>query len=500
MLSAVLEGFSLNKYTFVWRKTVEKNRDKLLRQLRVLLEQVDDAIAQDNATTEERVEITPAKLTEIAEELKESLRKEPKPTDKEGKAAQREKRRKIKEIEKKRDKLEEYDAKLDTLDGRNSCSKTDPDATFMRMKEDAMNNGQTKPGLQPADRHGKPVHNQLRPLPQLHGQAQPQHLRGPDALHRQRRRHSHGQLTARHAQSHKRCNFTAVNGNSPRETASAESEERISHGKRPFQKLEQGFPTGNCHSEKCIIIKIHKTMANQIKEIKLTSINNMAYFNFMKSALERAEGNAKVTEDAAAQVGVLKTKVDALDEVLNLSRKNPTTDKITAADAERDSYYMGYKSAVKGFLKIPSSTMRDAAETLWQNIKDYKIDPKEQLDKETGKLVNLLGDLEEKYSAQVAALGLTAFVENMKTANETVRTLLIERDNAESARIVGTVKTARAETDEAYKSLVLRVNALWVVQYDDAYDTFITEKNEQIARYKQEVIAARKKKEEKGKK
>ena len=25
-------------------------------------------------------------------------------------------------------------------------SKTDPDATFMRMKEDAMNNGQTKPG------------------------------------------------------------------------------------------------------------------------------------------------------------------------------------------------------------------------------------------------------------------------------------------------------------------------------------------------------------------
>lgn len=29
---------------------------------------------------------------------------------------------------------------------RNSMSKTDPDATFMRMKEDAMNNGQTKPG------------------------------------------------------------------------------------------------------------------------------------------------------------------------------------------------------------------------------------------------------------------------------------------------------------------------------------------------------------------
>ncbi len=43
-------------------------------------------------------------------------------------------------------KLDEYDNHLDMLGERNSYSKTDPDATFMRMKEDAMNNGQTKPG------------------------------------------------------------------------------------------------------------------------------------------------------------------------------------------------------------------------------------------------------------------------------------------------------------------------------------------------------------------
>ena len=45
-----------------------------------------------------------------------------------------------------RDKLSEYDKHLEALGERNSYSKTDPDATFMRMKEDAMNNGQTKPG------------------------------------------------------------------------------------------------------------------------------------------------------------------------------------------------------------------------------------------------------------------------------------------------------------------------------------------------------------------
>ena len=43
-------------------------------------------------------------------------------------------------------KLNEYEGHLGTLGERNSYSKTDKDATFMRMKEDAMRNGQTKPG------------------------------------------------------------------------------------------------------------------------------------------------------------------------------------------------------------------------------------------------------------------------------------------------------------------------------------------------------------------
>lgn len=42
--------------------------------------------------------------------------------------------------------LDKYEAQEKILDGRNSYSKTDTDATFMRMKEDHMKNGQLKPG------------------------------------------------------------------------------------------------------------------------------------------------------------------------------------------------------------------------------------------------------------------------------------------------------------------------------------------------------------------
>ena len=135
-----------NKYSFVWKKTVVKNRAKLQQKIRMLLSQIDDAIAQENATQDESVEFTPAQLTEICDELQRSLSASPAPETKEDKKARRQREKDIRELGRMGDKLGEYDGRLEQMGERNSMSKTDPDATFMRMKEDAMNNGQTKPG------------------------------------------------------------------------------------------------------------------------------------------------------------------------------------------------------------------------------------------------------------------------------------------------------------------------------------------------------------------
>ena len=135
-----------NKYTFVWRKATEKNRAKLLEKIKVLLAQIDESIAQENSEEEKPQSFTPSDLKNIAAELNKALEKEPEAKTEEEKEARKERKKQIKELEKQADKLSEYDEKLEILGDRNSYSKTDHDATFMRMKEDAMNNGQTKPG------------------------------------------------------------------------------------------------------------------------------------------------------------------------------------------------------------------------------------------------------------------------------------------------------------------------------------------------------------------
>ena len=134
-----------NRYTFVWRKTVERNRDRLLEKIKVLLSQIDEVIAQDNASEQEKVEFTPELLHSMARELNAALAGKPAPATKEAKKERKAREKQVKELEEKAEKLAEYDTHLETMGDRNSYSKTDPDATFMRLKEDAMNNGQTKP-------------------------------------------------------------------------------------------------------------------------------------------------------------------------------------------------------------------------------------------------------------------------------------------------------------------------------------------------------------------
>lgn len=84
-----------NKYTFVWRKSTEKNRAKLMEKIRVLLEQVDDSIAQENGNEDEPLCFTSSDLRDMAERLNKTLEATPEPSTKEGKEKRKEERQQV---------------------------------------------------------------------------------------------------------------------------------------------------------------------------------------------------------------------------------------------------------------------------------------------------------------------------------------------------------------------------------------------------------------------
>lgn len=226
----------------------------------------------------------------------------------------------------------------------------------------------------------------------------------------------------------------------------------------------------------------------EIYDINIQRMNNGAHFTFVSNILARAEDDTAVKGKASELVSNFKVAVAAEDEALKISQKSLLTDDIAKADNDRDALYAGYKKAVEAFLAMPIADMAQAAKVLAQHIKDYKINTAGQLDKETGLLVNFITDLEDKYSAQVAKLGLTAFVTNLKEANERVRMLTLQRTNEKMGVTVGALKAARTASDDAYRALVKMVNALALVYGEKDYTAFIDYANTEITHYKREVL------------
>ena len=231
-----------------------------------------------------------------------------------------------------------------------------------------------------------------------------------------------------------------------------------------------------------------------IEPISLEHMSNGSHFLFITDTVGLATADAKVKTKVTAELTALQTALKAEDDALALSKANLLSKEIKAVDAERDKHYKALRKAIKFFLNHPDAELVKAAARLEQLLKDYNINPAMQLDRETGLLLNLISDLETKSAADVTALALTPVVQAMKQANDKLREVTRARANDRAVQIVGQLRQAQHASDEAYRTLVQKVNALAVVEGEADYADFISKMNEQVKHYKQEVLPKAKKK------
>ena len=131
-----------NKYTFVWKKAVTKNQAKLLIKLADFVAECEEIygikIVYGNTIKMKHVKKLRKRLLKLCKEenitFVHGIGKRKSPLQKS-----------FETLDGYLHKLKEYNQKIHKCGTRNSYSKTDEDATFMRMKEDAMMNGQLKP-------------------------------------------------------------------------------------------------------------------------------------------------------------------------------------------------------------------------------------------------------------------------------------------------------------------------------------------------------------------
>jgi transposase len=132
-----------NRYTFVWKKVVNKNEAKMLEKIQSCIETINLTYLTRFATAKDT----------IVHDIKQVLDFVNKKIQKEhielvhGIGKRKSKLQKLKEeLESYHERQEKYNIHNGLFQGRNSYSKTDTDATFMHMKDDHMRNSQLKPG------------------------------------------------------------------------------------------------------------------------------------------------------------------------------------------------------------------------------------------------------------------------------------------------------------------------------------------------------------------
>lgn len=140
-----------NKYSFVWKKNTYRFEEMNQRQISALLDELKTAyhqswIPEETPLTLDSLEEIITRLELTLETLEEQIEADPKKSPNPDKQMRRALKSRHRKLTERRGMMENYHNQKTTFNGRGSYSKTDHDATFMRMKEDPMRNGQLKPG------------------------------------------------------------------------------------------------------------------------------------------------------------------------------------------------------------------------------------------------------------------------------------------------------------------------------------------------------------------
>ena len=141
---AYLDGTKIeanaNRYTFVWGRSISKSKERIKKQLEELWGYAESVAREEleNNEPDSFEKIDQKSVRRTIESIDNALK---------GKHVDKKVKQKLNYARKNwPENLNKYEQQEKTLGNRKSYSKTDPDATFMRMKEDHMLNGQLKPG------------------------------------------------------------------------------------------------------------------------------------------------------------------------------------------------------------------------------------------------------------------------------------------------------------------------------------------------------------------
>ena len=224
--------------------------------------------------------------------------------------------------------------------------------------------------------------------------------------------------------------------------------------------------------------------------IKLSSLPNEAHFAFHKGVQTKVEKYSATTLGIEALFADYLAQLQREDTALEVIRKSGLTATIDEADRKRDNLFRGLSLAIQSGCLHYDAAKQQAGLALQVVMDHYGNIAQKMRDAETGAIMNLAAELKGNLAGELTALSLTAWVDALEAANEDFKDLRESRDAEGGAKTQLRMAEERPLTDDIYRAMTERINALMIVNGAATYAAFVNELNVQIEHYRQ-IIAQR---------
>ncbi|MDR1005510.1 MAG: DUF6261 family protein [Bacteroidales bacterium] len=225
----------------------------------------------------------------------------------------------------------------------------------------------------------------------------------------------------------------------------------------------------------------------KIERINLRRLRNEEWFQFMTEFNFYVKDDDRVMTDIGELYDKFAEAYNLSDEVLQQLRKSIFTPVIQAADAKRDELFRGLRNTMEAAIRHYLPQMKEAATIVMPVFETYGDLAKKPYNEETAGIYNLIQDLRSKYQSEVATLGISPWIDALDNANKDFEESKEGRTSEYSQAIEVNMLEARKQTDSYYMDIVVKVEALSIVNGDAPYERFIRLLNANIDQYKESI-------------
>ena len=195
----------------------------------------------------------------------------------------------------------------------------------------------------------------------------------------------------------------------------------------------------------------------------------------VRQILGKLQGASISNEMFTQRLNDVASAAQAEDDAYTRSLKDFNSDRLKEEDDIVDSYVKAVRAILNGYVELPESEPnRQKAVELVRVFKDYNFSPSDTYTAEAEKIRNM-NQVYQTRTADLQALGVADYWAQAVTHAANVEQLLSQRFDDVAARVVGEMKTARANTDNAIKAMYELLAAMKVMMPSTELNNLISQ-------------------------